>query len=768
MRPPTLRVRLRVIGTVQGVGFRPFVYRHAVALGLAGTVGNDSAGVLIEAEGPAPSVVELQRLLTANAPPLARVEAVHVEPLPPRGGTTFRIVESADLGAPDAPVALDSATCDDCLAELFDPADRRYRYPFVNCTNCGPRYTIVQAVPYDRATTTMAAFTMCDACLREYDDPADRRFHAEPNACPACGPAVRLITADGSEVATGDDAITAAVDALASGRIVAVKGLGGYHLAVDATDDAAVSELRRRKARDDKPFAVMVPDLATARTLCLLDAAAEAAVASPRRPIVLAPKENTGLAGGVAPGLPELGVLLPYTPVHHLLLAGVGRPLVMTSGNVSDEPIAHSDDDALVRLGALADLLLVHDRAIHIRCDDSVVRGGLQVLRRSRGYAPEPRPLPIPATRPLLAVGAELKSTVSVAKGDHVVTSHHIGDLEHLAAYQSFRQAVTHLLDVFGVRPELVVHDLHPDYLSTKFALDLDLPALGVQHHHAHIAACMAEHGRTDRVIGVAFDGLGMGDDGTLWGGEFLLTDLTGYRRVGHLRAVPLPGGTAAIREPWRMAVAWAHAAGGPTLAERAAHTAAPGDEGGRAAAVLDLVGRGQGMATSSAGRLFDAVAALAGLRGRVTYEGQAAIELEALASRAGDGDTGTYDYALTQSPHGAPLVLDPGPTIAAVFADLDGGTPPSAVARRFHDTLALATADTATRLAGDHGCDTVALSGGVFQNAVLSRSVARLLGERGLRVLVHRVIPPNDGGISVGQAAVAAARDRLAPASDW
>ncbi|MEO7836108.1 MAG: carbamoyltransferase HypF, partial [Acidimicrobiales bacterium] len=501
------------------MGFRPFVYRTAVALGLAGSVANDSEGVVIDAQGEPRALDELCRRLTDEAPPLARVEAVHATPVaviaPGAGAPSFRIVESRTSGAPAVAVSVDAATCADCLAELHDPADRRFGYPFINCTNCGPRYTIIKAVPYDRAFTTMAAFQMCELCRAEYEDPKDRRFHAEPNACPACGPHVSLLAPDGEVLADRADAVAAAADQIRAGRILGVKGLGGYHLAVDATSAAAVAELRRRKSRDDKPFAVMVSSVESARSLCVLCPAAEHALVSPRRPIVLAPRaEHADVAQAVAPGSAELGLLLAYTPLHDLLLAQAGRPLVMTSGNLSDEPIAHLDSDARARLGPMVDALLTHDRGIHIRCDDSVARalpdGRVQMLRRSRGYTPEPLALPIPARRHVLAVGAELKSTVTVAKAGGLVTSHHIGDLEHLPAYLSFLQAVDHLCHIAGVRPELVAHDIHPEYLSTKFALDLDLPDLAVQHHHAHIASCLAEHRRTGPVLGIAFDGLGL------------------------------------------------------------------------------------------------------------------------------------------------------------------------------------------------------------------------------------------------------------------
>jgi hydrogenase maturation protein HypF len=552
------------------------------------------------------------------------------------------------------------------------------------------------------------------------------------------------------------DALDATVAALDAGRVVAVKGLGGYHLAVDAGQVPAVAELRRRKARDDKPFAVMVADLDTARALCRLTSAAEEALTSPRRPIVLAPRRpvDAGLvAEGVAPGLPELGLMLPYTPVHHLLLTRLRRPLVMTSGNLSDEPIAHDDADARERLGPMVDLILTHDRAIHIRCDDSVVRATparTQMVRRSRGYAPEPVPLPTAARRQVLAVGAELKNTVAVAKGDNVIASHHIGDLEHLAAYRSFLQAVDHLCRLAGVAPEVVVHDLHPEYLSTKFALEGDLPTLGVQHHHAHIAACLVEHGRQDAVVGIAFDGLGMGPDGTLWGGELLVCDLDGYRRVGHLRPVALPGGNRAIREPWRMALSWTHAALGTGPAERYGRGA---DD--RWATVLHMVERPDALLTTSAGRLFDAVAALCGLRSRVTYEAQAAIELEAAAAGLPIGDGAGWEVATSRID--GMVVLDPSPLVARVVSERERSTPVGEISAGFHDGLGRATADAAVALAREQGLDAVALSGGVFQNTRLTQVVARQVRAAGLTALVHEHLTPNDGSISVGQAAIAA-----------
>ncbi|MEJ7583910.1 MAG: carbamoyltransferase HypF [Acidimicrobiales bacterium] len=750
-----VRRRIRVTGVVQGVGFRPFVFRRASGLGLAGWVRNDSVGVLIEAEGPDSAVTELCRILAEEPPPLARITGISATPIEPRGptdegGAPFAIVATERGGPASAPVGIDTAACPACLAEVDDPGNRRHRYAFTNCTDCGPRYTIVTSVPYDRPATTMAGFTMCDSCQQEYDDPTDRRFHAQPNACSRCGPQLRWI--DGATLVTGDAALDAAVAALRGGRIVAVKGIGGFHLAVDATEDGAVGELRRRKARDDKPFAVMVADVDAARSLCHLSPNAIEALTSPGRPIVIAPRRTPSIvADPVAPGSPDLGLLLPYTPLHHLVMVGVDRPLVMTSGNLSDEPIAHQDDDARLRLAPLVDAVLTHDRPIHIRCDDSVVRvapaGALQLLRRSRGYAPEPLRLPRAARRPVLAVGAELKNTVAVTLGDGVVASHHIGDLEHLASYQSFLQAVDHLCRLFAVVPEVVAHDLHPEYLSTKFAHDLDLESCGVQHHHAHIASCMVEHGRTDPVLGLAFDGLGFGPDGTLWGGELLVCDLHGSERVGHLAPVTMPGGAAAIREPWRMGVAWAHAAGlDPPFSDE------------RCGAVLDMVERGQGPTTTSMGRLFDAAAALLGLRTSVTYEAQAAVEMEARARAVPRADAPRYPCDV-RCEAGGMVLLDPAPLIAAVLADRRAGVAVPLIAAGFHESIGRASTDAAVALAREHGLDTVALSGGVFQNVRLSDTIAGALASRGLQVLVHRCVPPNDGGICIGQAAVAAAR---------
>jgi hydrogenase maturation protein HypF len=756
-----VRTRFRVTGTVQGVGFRPFVFRRATELGLCGFVRNDSAGVVVEVEGDRAAIDALAHALRDDSPPLARVDSVSAEDVEPQSGTGgFAIEHSEDLGTPAAAVSVDTAPCPACLRELFDPGDRRNRYPFTNCTDCGPRYTIVRSVPYDRPSTTMVGFAMCGACQREYDDPRDRRFHAQPNACPACGPHVSWCDPAGHQLASADAAVAAAVNALRDGAVIAVKGVGGYHLAADACSASAVGELRRRKHRDDKPFAVMVPDLPAAEQLCVLDPVAVALISSPRRPIMLAARRSPSrVVDAVAPGLPELGVMLPYSPLHHLLLRGVGGPLVMTSGNLSDEPIAHEDGDAVARLGPLTDGLLSHNRPIHIRCDDSVARtvsGRVQLLRRSRGYAPEPLTLPFDSTGvAVLAVGAELKNTVTVTKGRHMITSHHIGDLEHLATYASFLQAVDHLPALYGVVPDLVAHDLHPEYLSTKFAVELDRPLIGVQHHHAHAASCMVEHGRVEPVLAVCFDGLGYGPDGTLWGGEFLVTDLAGFRRVGHLRPVVMPGGAAAIHEPWRMAASWlATACGAEVAAERLTAV----DR--RAAAVVELAEHEHGPTTTAVGRLFDGVAVLLGGRPKITFEAQAAIELEAIASAVPrDAVPSPYAGLVVSSEDHGTTVLDPSPLLAALAADVDAGVPTPLLAAAFHEALGTATGELAASLAAAAGVDAVALTGGVFQNVRLTEVVESALRQAGCDVLVHTEIPVNDGGISIGQAAIAAWR---------
>jgi hydrogenase maturation protein HypF len=791
---------VRVEGVVQGVGFRPFVYGLAARLGLGGLVGNDVDGVFAEVEGSPAAVAEFLRAVERDAPPLAKVERVTATALVPTGTTSFEIVASEPGGRRRTLIAADTATCDDCLRELADPADRRFRYPFINCTNCGPRFTIVRDVPYDRPLTTMASFALCDQCAAEYHDPANRRFHAQPTCCPACGPQLTLLDQSGqpqpepepasrqpgsTAPQSGSTPVEVAAELLRQGRIVAVKGLGGYHLAADATCEPAVAALRARKHREDKPFAIMVADVAAARRLCAVDAAEAALLTSPARPIVLlarhpdaavatstasvptsttaaaaatapVPTATAAVATSTAPGNRQLGIMLPYTPLHHLLLAAAGRPLVLTSGNVCDEPIAYRDEDARERLAGIADAFLVHDRAIHIRTDDSVTRafaGRPTSVRRSRGYVPEPVTLGKSFPRPLLAVGAELKNTFCLGRDHRAFLSHHIGDLENAETLRSFTEGIAHFTRLFDIVPEVVAYDLHPEYLSTKYAQDLDgVDLVGVQHHHAHIASCLADNGAGHSaggpVIGVAFDGTGYGTDGTIWGGEFLLADLATFERAGHLAPVPMPGGAAAIRQPWRMAAAYLDATGAdPTSLDVARRNAARWDP------VVAMARRGlNAPLTSSAGRLFDAAAALLGVRDEISYEGQAAIELEQLANPA---EAGAYHAAIEKAPI-TPFRASGADLIRAVAEDLTAGVPRDIIAARFHNGIADLIVDGCLLLRDRHALNTVALSGGVFQNfLLLSRTVTRLEAHA-FSVLTHSRVPCNDGGISLGQAAIA------------
>jgi hydrogenase maturation protein HypF len=746
------RRRLYVRGVVQGVGFRPHVFGVATRLGLTGFVLNDGRGVIVEVEGDPDAIDLLRSALAGDPPPLAIIEGLDEEVIAPRGSTSFEILTSETTGHRRAPVSPDVATCAACFKELSDPTDRRYRYPFTNCTNCGPRFTITLLVPYDRANTTMREFEMCKECAAEYNDPTDRRFHAQPIACPRCGPHVALLDNNGDDVP--GEPIVCAAELLLEGKVIAVKGLGGYHFACDATNEPAVKELRRRKRREEKPLAIMVPDLETACRVAVTTPADTAILGSRRRPIVLLPRrDDARIAESVAPGNRYLGVMLPYTPLHYLLLAEMRRPIVLTSGNLSEEPIAHRDDDALQRLAAIADAFLVHDRAIHVRCDDSVVRVVEREeypLRRARGYAPEPLVVDPPFDRPVLAAGPELKHTFCIGVEERAILSHHIGDLENWTAMLAFTEAVEHFARVFDVVPEVVAHDLHPEYLSTKWALALsDVSTVGVQHHHAHIASCLADNRRSERVLGLALDGTGYGEDGAVWGCELLVCDLATYMRVGHLRYMPLPGGAAAIREPWRMgavylAEAFGSDAGGLELdfVERTR---------GKWAPILRMAhARLNAPPTSSAGRLFDAAAALCGIRDRVSYEGQAAAELEQVA----DPHT-TWGYPCSTRDG----ELDGVELIAALAEDLAGGRPPPEAAGAFHNGFAAALVDAAGRACQLHGIGTVALSGGSWQNALLLQRVRYALSAAGLEVLIHRRVPPNDAGISLGQAVVANAR---------
>ncbi|GHB39284.1 carbamoyltransferase [Streptomyces viridiviolaceus] len=761
-----VRRRVTVRGTVQGVGFRPFVHRLATDLALAGFVSNTANGVLIEVEGPPDGVALFCSRLATEPPPLAAVTGVGVEDLTVTGADDAFTIRSTDRSPGRTLLPPDTATCADCLRELADPADRRHRHPFVTCTHCGPRFTIATGMPYDRAFTTMTDFPMCPACAREYGDPGDRRFHAQPVACPDCGPRLRLVPASGSGVRPARDAgaLATARALLAAGRIVAVKGLGGYHLACDATDARAVDALRTRKARGGKPFAVMCADLDAVRRIAVVSEAEAATLTGPRRPIVLLRRHarQDVLARGVCPGSPHLGVMLPYTPLHTLLFGLSGdapgpRVLVMTSGNRSGEPIVTDDDEALTRLAGLADAWLAHDRAIASPCDDSLLRvrpdGTEQVLRRSRGYVPRPLRLPV-AVRPTLAVGGDLKNALCVAEGDQAWFGPHIGDMGDLTALEAARRAESQMRCLTGVGPGIVAADRHPGYHSARWATRLARgePVL-VQHHHAHIASAMAEHGLdgTTPVIGVAFDGTGYGDDGTVWGGEILLADYSGHRRFAHLKPAPLPGGDSGVANPCRLALARLWAAGLPWDADLPSVTACSPEE-------LTLLERQltRGLAcvaTSSMGRLFDAVSSLAGVCHRAGYEAQAALELEAAAAAAWSADTSAYAFGITAD------AWDPAPVLRALVTDLRRGTPAAVLAARFHRGVARAVAEICRRARRDTGLATVALSGGVFANALLEEECARLLAGDGFAVLRHGEVPPNDGGLALGQLMVAAHR---------
>ena len=766
MKVPTRERRaITVRGIVQGVGFRPYVYALARGHGLSGTVRNDAEGVRIEVEGAPEKLARFVRALEEDPPPLAMVESVDWQPLATLGGREFRIEESREGLRRQTLLSPDVATCDDCLAEVLDPADKRYRYPFTNCTNCGPRFTITRTVPYDRATTTMSAFTMCRDCLREYEDPADRRFHAQPNACPACGPRLRLLDKFGHLLhAKPDDPILRTARMLRGRAIVAIKGLGGYHLACDPFDERAVRTLRGRKVRQDKPFALMARDLAQVHEICHISPGEEALLTSPARPIVLLERrENTGVAEGVAPRQSTLGVMLAYTPLHHLLLRDAGIPLVMTSGNTSDEPIAYRDEEALDQLCEIADYFLIHDRMIHMRCDDSVVRtarGRPYPIRRSRGYTPAPLRLAADFRRHTLACGGELKNTFCLARGRHAFMSHHIGDMENYETLRSFREGIEHYSRLFDVSPELVAYDLHPEYLSTKYARELEetgLPAAGVQHHHAHVASCLADNERPaeERVIGVALDGTGYGTDGAVWGGEFFEGSLKrGFTRLAHLDYAPLPGGSAAIRQPWRMALAQLISVYGEEDTMKLP-LAAVQQAGERSVMLIArLVERKLNTPpTSSAGRLFDAVAALTGVPGteRTTYEGQAAVELELAA--CGPASRG-YPFLLRPKDQG--WIVETGEIIHEVVEDLLAGRATGEISSRFHRTMAEVVAAGCEKIRGAGGTTAVALSGGTFQNMLLLRQVIKLLEGKGFQVYRHRRVPANDGGLALGQAILA------------
>jgi hydrogenase maturation protein HypF len=771
-----LRRKVTVRGTVQGVGFRPFVHRLASELDLSGFVLNGTDGVFTEVEGTPAAVEEFCRRLREQPPPLADVRDIGYETVAPLGGGGFTIRHSRTEGNGASAIPPDTATCADCLRELADPRDRRYRHPFIACTHCGPRLTIATGLPYDRSTTTMGVFPLCPLCAREYDDPADRRFHAQPVACPSCGPRLRLTPATGTEPgpADGADALVRARELLARGAVLAVKGLGGYHLACAADDPGAVATLRARKERGGKPFAVMCADLAAAERIARVGPAEKTVLTGHRRPIVLlrrrAGDEAGGLADAVCPGSPQVGVMLPYSPLHQLLFGLRGDPpgprvLVMTSGNRSGEPIVTDDAEALSRLAGIADAWLWHDRAIAAPCDDSVVRlrpdGSELLLRRSRGYAPAPVPLPV-RVPPTLAVGGDLKNTLCLGAGRDAWFSPHIGDMGDLATVTASEQAAQRLTALTGITPRLLAADRHPGYHSSRRAArraaETDITLRLVQHHHAHIASLMAEHGLDGRtpVIGVAFDGTGFGDDGAVWGGEVLLADYRGYRRLAHLLYAPLPGGDAGVGNPCRTALARLRTAGLPWTADLPCVAACSPEE-------LRLLARQLErniacVPTSSMGRLFDAVSSLLGICHRARYEAQAAVELEAAATLAWDwDDSGTYRFGLRSTYGDGTTRIDPAPVLRAVVGDRRAGVPVPVVAARFHRAVAAAVTDICLIARRGTGIGTVGLTGGVFANALLDEECTERLTAAGLAVLRHGQVPPGDGGLALGQLVVAA-----------
>jgi len=751
------RLSISVKGIVQGVGFRPFVYRIAARHHIAGWVINNARGVRIEAEGTAESLRAFLRSIKSQCPPLAHISDLSSKEIPIRGELRFQIKSSRGGGPRDALVSPDVCICDDCLRELFDPRDRRYRYPFINCTNCGPRYTIIKDIPYDRINTTMRPFKMCRLCRSEYGDPASRRFHAQPNACAECGPSVELTGADGTKIKC-DDAIAKAQELLKKGKILAVKGLGGFHLAACAENDKAVARLRKRKNREQKPLALMSRDVDAVSLYAQISPDERRLLESPERPIVILRKKHPNcIAPSVSPTNQFFGVMLPYTPLHYLLLDSPLTALVMTSGNISEEPIAMSNTEAFERLGKLADYFLTHDRDIYIRSDDSVVRapaGHPVILRRARGYAPKPIFLKQPLA-PTLAVGPMLKNTVALTKGNRVFLSQHIGDMENLETFRSFEKTVRHLEKILEIHPDLVAYDMHPDYLSTRYALGMKkVKKVPVQHHHAHIASVLAENGLDEKVIGVAFDGTGYGEDGNIWGGEFLIADLKGYERAAHLKELPMPGGEQAIREPWRMAVSYLYGACGDDVRNMKIPFLQKIRKRDLSLLIEMIRHKINSPLTSSAGRLFEAMSALTGVCSRNSYEGQAAMEFEGIAA---DDVTESYPFDIQKKAN--KLIIDWTNIVKGVAGDCQQGLAREIISARFHNSIARLISVVCRRLRKAGGPGAAALSGGVFQNLNLLTKTRENLKKCGFAVYEHRLVPPNDGGVALGQAVIANAR---------
>jgi len=760
--------RISIRGVVQGVGFRPFVYQLALRFGLKGWVCNTSGDVKIEIEGSSEAVQQFLAGLRREAPPRSRIEKMSVHHGQPTGYTLFEIKESLSEQGAYQLISPDLATCGPCIAELFDPTDRRYHYPFINCTDCGPRLTIIQDIPYDRPNTTMRAFRMCPACQKEYEDPLNRRFHAQPNCCAQCGPRLELTDPTGMPLESHDP-IADAAKWLKEGKIIALKGIGGFLLACDATDEAVVQRLRERKKRRYKPFALMMPSLQRIKETCFVSTEEETLLTSEKSPIVLLKKRNENLvAPGVAPHLKYLGVMLPYTPLHHVLMHEVGLPLVMTSGNLSEEPIVGQNEEAVEKLAALADNLLWHNRDIYAPCDDSVTMvedGQTCILRRARGYAPQPIRLPF-ETCQVLACGAEFKNTFCMTKDEYAFVSQHVGDMDNYETLVHFEKMLHLYRRLFRLDPVVVAYDMHPDYLATRYARELlesndALTGVPVQHHHAHIVSCMVENGITKPVLGVAFDGTGYGEDGTIWGGEFLLVEYEKFTRLAHLEYVPLPGGDAAVKRPYRMAVSYLLT----LLGEETLSNTLEWLKGIRAEEIdlikTQVIKKINAPVTSSAGRLFDAVSSLIGIRQVIDYEGQAAIELEMAATDAGPEQRG-YPFHILKADGNRVVRLNA--LFSSLLEDIHRGVPKATMAWRFHFTVAELISQACQTLSREHGLDHVALSGGVFQNRLLLKLTKRALQEMGLHVLTHRDLPCNDGCISLGQAVIAGSRIKNPP----